>query len=67
MSFTISASLACKLASIAVHADELFSADGRMVFDEQALVGVARDPEVLAWIKELGPLAPVKRIPGGER
>lgn len=59
--FEISASLASKLASVAVHADELFSADGRSTFDEHALLTAARDPEVLAWIKSLGPLAPAKR------
>jgi hypothetical protein len=49
------------LASIAVHADELFSPDGRIGFDTEALKQSARDPEVLAWVKVLGPLAPVKR------
>lgn len=59
--FTISASLACKLASVVVHADELFSVDGRKVFDEAALLSAARDPEVSQWVESLGPLAPVKR------
>ena len=59
--FTLTASLAGKLAGCVVHADELFSADGRQVFDEAALLTVVRDPEVQAWVKTLGPLAPVKR------
>lgn len=59
--FEISASLASKLASVVVHADELFSVDGRKVFDESALLTAARDAEVQAWIESLGPLAPVKR------
>lgn len=61
MSYEISASLASKLASAVVHADELFSTDGRAGFDEQALLQAVRDPEVQEWIKSLGPLAPVKR------
>lgn len=59
--FEISASLASKLASVVVHADELFSPDGRIGFDEHALEQAARDPEVQEWVKSLGPLAPVKR------
>lgn len=54
--------LVSKLASVVVHADELFSTDGRKVFDEAALLTAARDPEVQAWIKSLGALAPIKRI-----
>jgi hypothetical protein len=60
--FRISVGLACKLASVVVHADELFSSDGRKVFDEEALLTVARDSEVQAWVKSLGALAPVKRV-----
>jgi hypothetical protein len=55
--------LASKLASVVVHADELFSVDGRRVFDEVALLNAARDPEVQEWIKSLGALAPAKRVP----
>ena len=61
VTFKISASLASKLASVVVHADELFSADGRIGFDTEALKQSARDPEVQDWIKSLGALAPVKR------
>jgi hypothetical protein len=60
----VSTSLACKLASVVVHADELFSVDGRKLFDEEALLTVARDAEVQEWVRSLGPLAPVKRVKG---
>ena len=58
---SISPALASKLASVVVHADELFSPDGRVGFDETALLQAARDPDVQAWVKNLGPLAPLKR------
>lgn len=56
----IGAGLACKLASVAVHARELTSVDGREI-DRSALADVAWDPEVVAWVASLGPLAPVTR------
>ena len=56
----VDASLACKLASVVVHAQELLSVDGREA-DRIALQAVANDPDVVAWIKALGPLAPLKR------
>jgi len=59
---TISITLASKLASVVVHADEMLSSDGHTV-DKTALEQACRDPEVKAWIKRLGPLAPVKRKP----
>jgi len=52
--------LASKLASVVVHADELLSDDGHR-FDLEALRQVVNDPAVAAWVKSLGPLAPVKR------
>lgn len=57
--------LLVKLGSIAVHADEMFSADGRGL-DEIALKSVLSDPEVKEWIVEMGALLPLKRqlIPG---
>ena len=64
-------SLLCKLASIAVHADELLSDDGHS-FDRHALVAAISDPEVKAWIGEMtaAALAPRKRTtpaqPAGE-
>ncbi|MFA6118272.1 MAG: hypothetical protein WC729_30075 [Sphingomonas sp.] len=59
-SVTISLALAVKLASVAVHAQELLSPDGHN-FDRIALERVANDPEVVAWLATLGPLAPRKR------
>ncbi len=56
----ISISLASKLASAVVHADELTSPQGHQ-FDVDALRGIIKDPEVVAWLKSLGALAPVKR------
>lgn len=55
--------LLCSLASIAVHADELFSADGRTL-DKDVLLLLLADPEVKAWIAEMTKcgLAPVKRL-----
>ncbi len=57
-----SASLLCKLASIAVHADEMLSPSGHD-FDRQALKTVVGDAEVTAWIAAMTKvgMAPVKR------
>lgn len=52
--------LAMKLGSIAVHADELLSPTGHE-FDHVVLKGLLQDPEIVAWIKSMGPLLPVKR------
>lgn len=59
-----SPSLLCKLASIAVHADELASPDGH-TFDRVALSSAITDPEVVAWIDGMtkAGMAPVKRVP----
>ena len=56
-------SLAVKLVSIVVHADELISADGHM-FDKAALECLLKDAEVSAWVEALqrNGLAPVKRV-----
>jgi hypothetical protein len=59
-SLVLSLTLASKLASIVVHADELLSPGGHVV-DHVALIATVRDPEVQAWLRGLGPLAPVKR------
>jgi hypothetical protein len=56
----LSASLASKLASIVVHADEMMSPLGQGC-DRIALEQAINDPEVKEWINALGPLAPVKR------
>lgn len=55
-----SLSLLAKLGSVAVHADELLSPNGH-AFDRSALQQLLRDPEVMAWIKDMGPLLPRKR------
>lgn len=52
--------LLMKLGSIAVHAEEFLSADGH-AFDKTVLDGLLQDPEVITWIKEMGPLLPQKR------
>lgn len=54
--------LLCKLASIAVHADELLSLGGHE-FDRIALRSALDDPEVKAWIEQMtdAALAPRKR------
>ncbi len=52
--------LVVKLASLAVHAREMLGPNGHD-FDRIALRQVADDPEVLAWIATLGPLAPQPR------
>lgn len=58
----IDLSLACKLGSIVVHADEMMSADGH-AFDRVAIQQLISDPEVSAWIGEMQKQAmvPVKR------
>lgn len=57
-----SPSLLCKLASVAVHADEGMGPDGHEV-DRIALQTALGDPEVQTWIAEMTTmgLAPVKR------
>jgi hypothetical protein len=58
-----SAALLCKLASVAVHADEMLSADGHD-FDRAALKAVLSDPEVIGWVEAMtdASLAPRKRM-----
>lgn len=57
---TPSASLLCKLGSIAVHADEMMSADGH-AFDRVALQQLIADAEVADWIKQMNAMAMVPR------
>lgn len=59
---TPSPSLLCKLASIAVHADEMLSPAGHD-FDKVALQSAINDKEVKEWIKAMTAMAmaPVKR------
>lgn len=54
--------LLCKLGSIVVHADELLSPFGHAV-DREALSALMADPDVQAWIDDMGRMAlvPVKR------
>lgn len=55
-----SAALLCKLGSIAVHADEMLSADGHD-FDRVVLQQLIADPEVADWIMQMNALAMVPR------
>ena len=59
--------LLIKLGSIAVHVDEMIETnfDPRsMLFDKSALATVF-DDEVRQWIKDMGPLLPLKRSTRG--
>jgi hypothetical protein len=60
----IPASLAAKLASIVVHADEWSSPDGHP-FDASAMRSLIADREVVDWVNKLtkAGLAPAKRSP----
>jgi hypothetical protein len=53
--------LLVKLGSIAVHAQELLSPDGHQ-FDKIALESALRDPEVVAWLKEMDAAAMVPKV-----
>lgn len=55
--------LTIKLASIAAHAEELFSADGREA-DKGAILGMLQDPEVRSILDDpnMRVFLPVKRI-----
>jgi hypothetical protein len=55
-----SASLLCKLGSIAVHADEMLSADGHR-FDVESLKTCFVDGEVRAWLAEMDRLAMIPK------
>jgi hypothetical protein len=61
--FQPSVSVGIKLASLAVHADELLSQGGNVEFDGTAIRGILNDPEVVAYIESLRPYAllPEKR------
>lgn len=58
-----SVSVGIKLASLAVHADELLSPTGSFEFDGPPIRSMLGDPEVVAYFDLLRPLAllPVKR------
>ena len=55
-----SAALLSKLGSIVAHAEELLSPKGHPV-DRNALQTLVDDQEVRTWIKQMGPLLPLKR------
>jgi len=57
-----SPALLCKLASVAVHADEMLSPNGHH-FDKAALNSALTDADVTAWIAQMVKMgmAPVKR------
>lgn len=59
----ISVSLAAKLASIIVHADEWSAPDGGHPFDATAMRTLIADREVVDWVNMMtkSGLAPVKR------
>ena len=58
----ISLRLVSKLASVVVHAQEMLDPVAGHEFDRVALEQVANDPEVVAWVESLGPLAPQRRV-----
>lgn len=60
--FNPAPALLCKLGSIAVHVEEMFSPKGHE-FDRVALASLLADPEVKAWLAEMDALAmlPKKR------
>lgn len=57
-----SPSILCKLGSIAIHAEEFFSAGGHD-FDQQAILSGLQDEQLREWFKQMNALAllPVKR------
>lgn len=61
MRLELSPSLAVKLGSLAVHADEYLSPN-RSSYDLNAIESLVMDPEVNAWLDDFEPgLLPVKR------
>jgi hypothetical protein len=57
----IDLSLLVKLGSIAVHADEMLSPDGREV-DKHTLRGLLAEPDVVQWLKDNAVMLPRKRV-----
>ena len=55
-----SPALLCKLGSIAVHVEEMMSADGH-AYDKIALDALINDPDVQAWIEAMNKMAMVPR------
>lgn len=60
---TLTPALAANLASVVVHAGELISPSGHHL-DMDALNQACNDKDLQAWLKALGPLAPVLRRQG---
>lgn len=58
--FTVTASLASKLAAICINLQESL-AFGESYLDRHAMTNLLNDPEVADWIQSLGPLAPTMR------
>jgi len=58
----LSPTILLALGSIAVHADELLSIDGREA-DKEAIRGLLSNKELREWIKKQGCLLPLKRRP----
>lgn len=63
-----SATLLIKLGSALVHSEELIETTPEIVglndsamFDVAALGTLSKDPEVVAWVKAMGPMLPIKR------
>src|SRR5712671_1054839 len=55
-----SPALLCKLGSIAVHVDEMLSADGH-AYDRLALTQLLADSDVIEWIGQMAAMAMVPR------
>lgn len=55
-----SLALLAKLGSIVAHVAEAMGAGGHS-FDVVAIKALLLDPEIKAWIKNIGPFIPVKR------
>jgi len=55
-----SLTLLVKLGSLAVHAEELLSSKAH-AYDRIAAQQILTDPEVIAWLEQMGAYVPVKR------
>jgi hypothetical protein len=59
--FELDAGLASKLASVVVHAQEFTDPVISHPVDRVALEQACHDPDVVEWVRSLGPLAPLPR------
>jgi hypothetical protein len=55
-----SLTLLSKLGSLTVHFEEMLSLQGHP-FDTIAAEQLLRDPEIIQWVRAMGPYLPVKR------